>query len=169
MQRRESAWIEPLVSAFSRPAFRLAAALVRDEQVAEDIVQEAFLRVFASPNTPRDETGFKRWLYRIVVNLARQQHRQRARWLRLPWQPAPQPDPQLEAERHLADQEMAAALRLLSPREREAVYLRYFEDESFQDVAATMDIGDSTARVLVHRGLVKLRERLESAPVPRGT
>ena len=44
---------------------------VRDVDVGQEIVQEAFTRAWASPNTPQDETEFRRWLYRVVTNLAR--------------------------------------------------------------------------------------------------
>ena len=79
--------------------------------------------------------------------------------------PAPLPagpvlDPEREAERRIGDAEMADALRHLSPREREAIYLRFFEDAAYEDVAAIMRIADSTCRVLVHRALDKLRRHL---------
>src|SRR2546428_12842259 len=64
MDERDHAWMVPMVSAFSRPAFQLAAALVNDHSVAEEIVQEAFLRALASRRTPREMPEFRRWLYR---------------------------------------------------------------------------------------------------------
>jgi RNA polymerase sigma factor (sigma-70 family) len=160
MERREQVWIEPMVSAFSRPAFQLAAALVKNQAVAEEIVQEAFLKCMQSRRTPREMTQFRLWLYRIVLNLARQHHRRGQRWGRLRLVPEPELDPQVEAERRMGDVEMANALQVLSPREREAVYLRFFQDASYEDVAAIMRISESTTRVVVHRAIEKLRERL---------
>src|SRR2546421_9701364 len=110
MDGRERAWMEPMVSEFSRPAFQLAAALVHDQGVAEEIVQEAFLRAFASRRTPREMTQFRRWLYRIVLNLAREHHRRQSRWRKLPVRPEPGLDPELEAVRRMGDAEMAEAL-----------------------------------------------------------
>ena len=55
---------------------------------------------------------------------------------------------------------MANALQVLSPREREAVYLRFFQDSAYEDVAAIMRISESTTRVLIHRAIDKLRDRL---------
>ena len=146
MDGREQAWMEPMVAAFSRPAFQLAAALVKDQCV--------------SRRTPREMPEFRRWLYRIVLNLVREHHRRRARWRRVPLRPEPKLDPEREAERRLGDAEMAEALRYLSPREREAIYLRFFQDAAYEDVAAIMRITDSTCRVLVHRALDKLRRQL---------
>ena len=160
MDGREQAWMEPMVAAFGRPAFQLAAALVKDASIAEEIVQEAFLRALVSRRTPREMSEFRRWLYRIVLNLVREHHRRRARWRRVPLRPEPKLDPEREAERRLGDAEMAEALRYPSPREREAIYLRFFQDAAYEDVAAIMRITDSTCRVLVHRALDKLRRQL---------
>ena len=55
---------------------------------------------------------------------------------------------------------MAKALRYLSPREREAIYLRFFQDAAYEEVAGIMRISASTCRVLVHRALDKLRVQL---------
>ena len=123
MDGREQAWMEPMVLAFSRPAFQLAAALVNDHGVAEEIVQEAFLRALASQRTPKEMPEFRRWLYRIVLNLAREHHRRQARWRKLPLRPEPGLDPEVETERRMGDVEMANALRHLSPREREVAAL----------------------------------------------
>jgi RNA polymerase sigma-70 factor (ECF subfamily) len=163
MEGRAPAWIEPMVSAFSRPAFRLAMALVKNPELAEDLVQEAFLRALTSPNTPRQPEDFRRWLYHILLNLVRQHQRRQTRWLRLPFAPQVQPDPELEAQRRLGDEDMARALWGLSPREREAIYLRFFEDAAYDDIAAIMQISPNTTRALVHRALDKLRVQLTRA------
>src|SRR5947208_9042643 len=114
-----------MLAAFSRPAFQLAAAPLKDQGVAEEIVQEAFLRALLSRRTPREMPEFRRWLYRIVLNLVREHHRRQTRWRRLRLRPEPVLDPEREAERRIGDAEMANALRYLSPREREAIYLRF--------------------------------------------
>jgi RNA polymerase sigma-70 factor (ECF subfamily) len=63
-------WFEPLVRTFEGPALRFALMLVRDRAIAEEIVQEAFARVWASPKTPSEEVEFRRWLFRAISNLA---------------------------------------------------------------------------------------------------
>jgi RNA polymerase sigma-70 factor (ECF subfamily) len=160
MERREQQWIEPLISAYSRPAFQLAAALVKNRAIAEEIVQEAFLRAMTGARTPREMVEFRRWLYRIILNLAREHGRRSRRWFHIRLVEEPPIDPEAQAQQRLGDAEMMNALRILSPRERDAIYLRFFEDAAYEDLAAIMQISESTARVLVHRGLEKLRERL---------
>jgi RNA polymerase sigma-70 factor (ECF subfamily) len=134
--------------------------LTPDRSAAEDVLQDAFARVWASPNTPSDQTGFKRWLYRAILNLARDRARRQRRWSLLrPWVPSPA-DPLDEVERKADDAELALALRRLSTRERAAIHLRYFEEQSFAEAAETLELSEANARVIVHRALAKLRRSM---------
>ena len=161
LQPAESSWIEPLVLALYRPAVQLATLLVRDYSVAQDIVQEAFVRVWLSPRTPREMSGFRPWLYRTVVNLARDHQRRQSRWARLRFGRAASADPMDVAEGREADALLGDAIRALSRREQEAVYVRFFEDAPFDEVGRIIGVRSGTARVLVHRALAKLRRRLD--------
>jgi RNA polymerase sigma-70 factor (ECF subfamily) len=154
-------WFEPLVRGLENPALRFAFSLVHDREVAEDIVQEAFARAWASPRTPLDETQFKRWLYRIILNLARDRGRQKSRWAALMFWAPPPADPLDEVERRADDEALVRALRRLSLRDRQAVHLRYFENQSFEDAARTLGTSEPHARVIVHRALAKLRRHLK--------
>jgi RNA polymerase sigma factor (sigma-70 family) len=133
--------------------------MVQDSGTAEEIVQEAFLRAWESPKTPHDLAAFKPWLYAIIVNLVRDHERRRSRWARL----RIFPQATEAAPRDLGDPLVLVALRGLTRREREAIYLRYFEDASYRDAAAVMRVHESTVRVLVNRALGKLRQRLAVA------
>lgn len=164
MSSDDRSWFDPLVRSLSNRALRFALMNVGDLETAKDIVQEAFARCWASPNTPSAEADFHRWLYRVIANLARDHHRQRARFRNLSL-PTPEPaDPTERIERRSEDQELLSALRTLSLRERQAIYLRYFEDQSFADTARIMGGPQVSVRVLVHRALGKLRQRLGSVP-----
>ncbi|MDQ6883041.1 MAG: sigma-70 family RNA polymerase sigma factor [Candidatus Dormibacteraeota bacterium] len=160
----ERPWFEPLVRTLERPALAFAMMLTRDRSTAEEIVQEAFVRVWAAPNTPSEEAEFRRWLYRAIQNLAidhaRRQHRFTG--LRL-WSKAP-PNPLDAVDRWMEDEELAAALRTLTPRERLAVHLRYYDDLDFTRVDAMLQGRPGTGRKLVARALAKLRDRLPADP-----
>lgn len=160
LQPAESSWIEPLVRELHRPMFQLAVLLVRDYSVAQDIVQEAFVRVWLSPRTPREISGFRPWLYKTVVNLARDHHRRQRRWALLRFGRTVSADPAELAQRNESNSAIAHAISTLSRREQEALYLRFFDDAPFQDVARVIGTRQGSARVLVHRALEKLRQRL---------
>jgi RNA polymerase sigma-70 factor (ECF subfamily) len=155
-------WIEPLVEALGRPAFQFAMALTRDAGDAEEIVQESFVRAWEFPRTPREMPAFRAFLFRTVLNLVRDHYRRQSRWQRLKvWEQAPQ-DPVREAEQHMGDAQVADAIRRLSAREREALYLRFFQDASYDEISAVMQVSESTGRVLVHRALTRLRTRFKA-------
>src|SRR5258708_38017651 len=79
MKRDERQWFEGVVSTLARPATKFANVLVHDIDLAEEIVQEAFARMWASPNTPSTEAEFRRYLYRTITNLANDYFRRRDR------------------------------------------------------------------------------------------
>jgi RNA polymerase sigma factor (sigma-70 family) len=156
----ERSWFEPLVRSLGRPAWKYAYVLVHDTDLAQDLVQEAFARVWASANTPSREAEFRRYLYRTIANLAHNYRRQEVRAALHPVTASAPIDPLDEVARRAGDQLVRAALRCLGAREREAIYLRYYEDLSFAETARIMGAPQVTIRVIVHRALGKLRRQL---------
>jgi len=165
MKRDKGQWFEGIVSSLTRPATKFATVLVNDFDLAEEIVQEAFARMWASPNTPSNEVEFRRYLYRTITNLAHDYYRRRSRRssLEAPITVVVNPIELVEAK--ASDEAMKAALNILGLRERQAIYLRYFEDRSFAETARMIGARQVTVRVMVHRALGKLRRHLsESSP-----
>ena len=161
----DRSWFDPLVRSLGNRALRFAFMNVGDLETAKDVVQEAFIRCWSSPNTPSNEVEFLPWLYRVIINLARDYHRQRILLRNLPIPPILPADPMEQIERRSEDQEVLAALHALNLRERQAIYLRYFEDLSFAEVASIMGSVQVSVRVLVHRALGKLKRQLEAGMV----
>jgi RNA polymerase sigma-70 factor (ECF subfamily) len=154
--------MEPFVQALAGPALQLATLLTQDRAVGEDIVQEAFFRAWRSANTPRDLAGFRRWLYRIVVNLSRDHQRRSAAWRRLRMVTHPLTDPGVVVEDRAIGAALASAIGRLSRREREALYLRFFEDADYQEVAEITGLREGACRVLIHRALKKVGAQLSA-------
>ncbi|HXN78020.1 MAG TPA: sigma-70 family RNA polymerase sigma factor [Candidatus Dormibacteraeota bacterium] len=165
MKDDDRAWFEPLVRNLSHPALKYAQMLVLNTDVAQEIVQEAFARVWASAKTPSREDEFRRWLYRIIANLANDYHRRQAISGRASLPHASLVDPVEEVEQRDQRKLLLAAMKRLTPKARQAVYLRYFEDRSFAETAGVMGLPQVTVRVIVHRALATLRQRLASRRV----
>ena len=142
--------------------------MVRDIDIAQELVQEAFARVWAASTTPSQEAEFRRYLYRTITNLAHDYHRHRARQRSIPMEMPTVLNPLDEVEQRAGDDALRQALDQLTLRERQAIYLRYFEDESFAETARVMRAPQVTVRVIVHRALAKLRRRLGSNAVAGG-
>jgi RNA polymerase sigma factor (sigma-70 family) len=164
MKDRDPSWFESMVVSLARPATKFANVLVHDFDLAEEIVQEAFARMWASPNMPSEEVHFRRYLYRTITNLSHDYYRRLARRSTSAAPEAEVMNP-LEVVQGRADEELIrASLQILGLRERQAIYLRYFEDLSFADTARVMGSRQVTVRVLVFRALAKLRRHISMNP-----
>jgi RNA polymerase sigma-70 factor (ECF subfamily) len=138
-----------------------------DRSLAEDLVQEAFLRVLRSIGQYRHPRPFKPWLYAIATNLARDHYKRaetrHAADAQLDIEVIRGPDARPE-DRLVADQEaqqVAAAVMALPAHQRETVVLRYYQLLSLSEIAETLGVPLGTVKSRLHLGLRRLRERLE--------
>jgi RNA polymerase sigma-70 factor (sigma-E family) len=139
---------------------RLAYLLTGDQAVAEDIAQDAFVRVVGHLGHLRDPGSFDAYLRRIVVNLAKNHFRRRAverRFLAREAEPEPVPGPEGTSvdRRTVLD-----ALGRLPQRQRAAIVLRYYEDLPEDAIASVLRCRPATVRSLVARGVQALRSDL---------
>lgn len=156
-------------------AYAVALGVLRDRHAAEDAAQEALLSAFARLDSLRDTARFEPWLFRIVQNEARMRHRRRRRVAPSPSLDArPAPDPGAE-KRPWKDAELAAAIGALTPKQRDAVALRWLAGLAPGDVAEFLGVSPETVRKRLHDGLARLRAlgrgplpppRLEPVPIP---
>jgi RNA polymerase sigma-70 factor, ECF subfamily len=150
-------WFEAHVRLLARPAYQFSLMLTQNPAIAEEVLQEAFTQLWASPGTPSELSDFRRYLYRIVSSRATDYHRRQALARRIRFFATAAPDPMAEIERRVGDQEVGRLLRSLSPRERQVAYLYYFEDQPVDEIGRALAIKPATVRVLLHRTIQKLR------------
>ncbi len=138
---------------------------IKDMHEAEDLMIEAFSRLFAKERPITREGGFKAYLYKIARNLAlRHEGKRRILFLRLDELDfEPQSDALAETEllRSERDRRLYAALEKLKTDYREALYLVYFERMSYQSAAAVMSKNEQQVKNLVYRGKQSLKTILE--------
>jgi RNA polymerase sigma-70 factor (sigma-E family) len=140
-------------------ALRLAYLLTADRALAEDLVQDAFVKVLGRFHDLRNRDAFWWYLRRTIVNLSnsyfRRRHVERA-WLERQRPEAAAPaGPDLEERDRLL-----TALMTLRPEQRAAVVLRYLEDLSEVDTADALGRPIGTVKSMVSRGMDRLREEL---------
>src|SRR5438128_1371198 len=160
-----------LVERHSRTVFRLAYRMTGNEQDAEDVVQESFLRAYRQLGRFESRANFGTWLYRIVANCsvdlmrAKQARHDQVRGDSLDLVgdlPAGEtPGPERLARSAEIDRRVQAALRDLSPLERAAFTLRHYEGRSIDEISRTLGLGTSAAKHSVFRAVKKLRLVLE--------
>lgn len=143
---------------------RLARLFVDDRNAAEDLVQEAFIRLARSAHRIRDASKAAAYLRSIVLNLARDNNRRGLVSLRhhLPLDDR-RASTEDEIELQEDQQEMIDALRSLPHRQRTALVLRYYEEQGIDEIAETMGISRNSVKTHLQRGLAALEQRLGDA------
>ncbi len=146
--------------------FSIALHFLKGEQAAaQDVTQEVFVRVFRAASSFRQDARLSTWLYRIAANVCLDELRRQRRLLLfgdLP--PAIHPVVAAVADAD-SSPDVARAVERLSPKLRIAVLLRYFEDLSYDEIAAALSVTPGTvasrlnrAHAILARDLAHLRE-----------
>lgn len=154
-----------LVRRHQQRALTLAFRSLGDWHLAEDIVQEAFLRVNRAAPRYRPTSRFSTWFYRIVVNLCmdelrRGQRRSKAT-AEVPVEDTPTGDNPAHAQERAELQEaVQQALGQLNERQRMAVLLHRFEGQSHEQISDIMETSVSAVESLLVRAYQKLRRAL---------
>lgn len=166
-----------LVEAYQDRLVGLLTHLVNERDVAEDLAQETFLRVYRARKGYVPSAKFSTWLFRIAQNLASNSRRGRRRRKEVAFAGPSEvsdsrPQEALVAEksaflpsRQLAKRELAAvvrdALEELGERQKLAVLLHKFEGMSYADIAETMEMTPQAVKSLLSRARENLRMKLE--------
>lgn len=167
-----------LVASYQDRLVRILAHMLHNQEDAEDLAQEVFLRVYRARHGYQPTARFSTWLFRIANNLAHNLRRDNSRKKMTaltgsdsgPLGPRP-------IERMLADKSglmparqldknevcsvVQGALAGLNENQRMAVLLSRFEDMSYNDIAAALDVTPAAVKSLLSRARENLREKLQ--------
>lgn len=152
---RTSASFHELYEAHAASALRLALVLTGNRSAAEDLVQDAFVRLISRFQDRRHPESFERYLRTTIINLARSRWRSASRRLRGREQ-ADSPD---HAEGVALGEALWQEILRLPPRQRAALFLRYFEDRRHSEVAACLGCSVPAVKSLLHSAIKTLRTR----------
>lgn len=142
---------------------RMATLLLRDEAVAEEVVQDAFVALHRRWRRLRDPQKASGYLRTSVVHGTRSVHRRRQ--VAEKHRPLPQPDEPSAEQAALAGaagDAVVEALAALPARQREALVLRYYGGLSESEIAAAMKISNGAVKSHASRGMAALRPLLEA-------
>lgn len=157
MTGERGASLEEIEAVYRDSAHRfrgVAAAIVRDRELARDLVQEAFASAVRRRASFRGDGPLDAWLWRTVVNAALSHARRApaASAHRVPERPLEQPE---------RDPDLQDAVAALPERQRLAVFLRYYADLDYRTIGSVLGVEDATARASVRAAHGALRRRLE--------
>ena len=172
IQRGHEKALSELYDRFGRLVFSIAYHSTGDQEGAEEITQDVFIRVWEKASTYRVEQGrVATWLTSIARNRAIDilRHKMvRPESRSIAWEeftffdPADEQDVEGEIELSQLQQRMRRAVRQLPDEQRQALALAYFKGLSHQEIAATLDEPLGTVKTRIRLGMQKLRQMLES-------
>ncbi|MGN6368658.1 MAG: RNA polymerase sigma factor [Phycisphaerae bacterium] len=142
--------------------WRLAYRLTGNADAADDLAQEAFVRLYTSAGRYRPTAALFTLLHRIVVNLVIDQRRGRKPVLRLTDLKADPParEEMESPESHERSRRVQLAVQALPERQRAAVVLHRYESLSYREIAEILETTEAAVESLVMRGYAQLRESL---------
>jgi RNA polymerase sigma-70 factor, ECF subfamily len=173
---------QDLVTRYATPAVNLAARMVQDRVVAEELAQEAFARAFERLSTYDQQRRFISWFFQIVHNVTIDYLRRKRPAVvsldELEEAGHPRVDtnsigasPEAGAEKAELARALDAALSLIRPEYREAVVLHYREDLSIEEIAHAMSVSAGTVKTYLYRARKELGSILSTrgwAAAPAG-
>jgi RNA polymerase sigma-70 factor (ECF subfamily) len=159
--------LDELLASVQEPLYRYVLSVVRERHLAEDALQETFVRVYRKLGWLREPELFRSWAYRIATREAFRQLKRERRWAEqvrdeeaLRELPAPPP-------REEFAHELSARLRetvvTLSPASRAVVVLYYLHEMSLEETAAVLGVPLGTVKSRLAYGLAALRRQLKKA------
>jgi RNA polymerase sigma-70 factor (ECF subfamily) len=159
-----------LVEEHGKKMFALAYRMTGNEQDAEDVVQETFLRAYRNLARYDSRAQFSSWLHRIAANHAIDLLRRRKRWRKADLDQleetaplrAANPDPEREVFGHEVQRRIEAGMEQLSPRERVAFVLRHHQGLSIAEIGRVLGTRENATKNHVFRAVRKLRRSLGS-------
>ncbi len=154
--------------------FRTALAITRDQAVAEDILQETFLRLFRHADSIRRDVPVGPWLYRVAVNLS-------YTWVQRRWRCAGPLEavldhlaaplqllPEKMLERGEMRENVRAAIESLPLPHRVVIVLFYLEELSLKEIAHILEIPEGTAKSRLYYAREVLKRTLEEQRLVSG-
>jgi RNA polymerase sigma-70 factor (ECF subfamily) len=163
--RSEQSALAELYDRFGRPAYGLALRILRDEALAEDAVQEAFLALWRTaarfvPERGKASTWILTLVHRRAVDIVRREERGRADALEQAPEPQSRDTVDEEAWLRLRRERVQDALRKLPDQQREAIELAYYGGFTQSELAERLGQPLGTIKSRMFLGLARLRELL---------
>jgi len=156
--------LDALLSSVQEPLYRYALSLVGERHLAEDVLQETFIRVYRKLGWLREPRLFRAWAYRVASreafrHLRRERGRAAQAWDEEELKAAAAPPAREELEPELLAR-LRDSVAELSPASRAVIILYYLHEMSLEETAAVLDLPLGTVKSRLSYGLGALRRRL---------
>jgi RNA polymerase sigma-70 factor (ECF subfamily) len=170
--KNDQAAFERLLEKYRRPVYGIVRRMVRTDEDAQDLAQEAFIRAFKNLKQFDPDRRFSSWLFRIANNLCIDHYRRRklstVPMVRSPdgeseetWEfPDDSPDPAQAFSDRERSRRLLAAVESLPPTYRAVILLRHQQGLAYEEIAESLDVPLGTIKARIHRAHRLLKEKL---------
>jgi RNA polymerase sigma-70 factor, ECF subfamily len=163
-QKQDTAAFAKLYEVYFDKIYRYIALKIRNETEAEDMTQQVFMKALKSISSYKNQgVPFSSWLYRIAHNLTIDYFRKN-RKATVPIDDLPLAavggDPQKMVEQKMDVEELAVAIKKLTPSQQEVLSLRFTGDLSINECAEIMGKSEGAIKALQHSAVIALRKVL---------
>jgi RNA polymerase sigma-70 factor (ECF subfamily) len=178
-QRGDALAFNRLVLKWERSIYNLALRMLQDPEEAAEMAQEVFMTAYQNIRKFRQDAKFSTWIYRIAVNRCISRMRKRPPGIHYSLDDR---DSRVDVRRELSSahshegdllrrerrSQVQQALRALSPEQKTVVELKFFQDLTFEEISAVVQVPLSTVKSRLYAGLESLKLRLGTLGVPGG-
>lgn len=151
--------LDRLMAQYGSSLLRMSALYLKDADLAQDAVQETFIKAYRHLNAYRGESSEKTWLTTICVNTCRDMLR--TAWFRHQSRIDPDKLPEKPADFAFPDNTVLTEVMRLPVKYREVVLLRYYEGMKLKEIASALRLSDGKVRTRLNRANDILRDRLK--------
>ena len=149
-----------LVETYQTALLHICYMMLQDEALAEDAVQETFLKAYRALEDFRGDSSEKTWLMRIGVNVCRDM--KRTRWFRyVDRRVTPELLPDAAAQTEDDHEDLSQAIVLLPDKYREVILLHYYQNMNLRDIGQALGLAPSSVSNRLKKAREKLRALLE--------
>ncbi|UCH94173.1 MAG: RNA polymerase sigma factor [Candidatus Aminicenantes bacterium] len=165
---------QELVERYKKKVYYLAYDMAGDHHEAEDISQEVFIKVFRHIKKFRKDAALKSWIYQITVNTCIDVQRKKSRKPHVlmessqmdslqqasSWTGSTNTNPERLAEANMIQHRIQQLLHKVSPKERSAFVMRYYNELKTTEIAIILNLSTNTIKSLLFRARKKLQKEL---------
>jgi RNA polymerase sigma-70 factor (ECF subfamily) len=154
-RRGDEAAFTSLLRPLLEPAYRLAAGMLQDRQLAEDAVQEAAVKAWRKIHQLREGTEMRPWFFGIVANECATTRR--GRWWSVVKIDAERRSPEAPEDQAVRGVDLRNALKRLRPQQRLVVVLYFYLDLPLEDITTITNASFAAVRGRLYRGIRELK------------
>ncbi|HAV13819.1 MAG TPA: sigma-70 family RNA polymerase sigma factor [Opitutae bacterium] len=160
----QSQWVRSLVDTHAADLTRYATSILRDPDLAKDVVQDVFLKLWKEPRATIE--GHERaWLFKVCRNRSLDIYRKGGRMQPMndaisEQTPVESPSPQVQAEQHDSHARIVQMMQSLPENQQEVVRLKFQNGMSYKEIAAVTELSVTNVGFLLHTAIQTLRTRV---------